>query len=183
MARSGSHGTQRSALPRSRAAWPAHEALSWTGEPSFQVRGRIRVIIFVCILIHCITPIHVTVMLLRRVYACPSASVPSVLCSISTSLRFKWSPKLQSTAAPFAKPSRIPRSQLCVSRRTASLGFATAATAAAMTDHSLLTVHRIPCLSVCPRPPVFHTFPAKGRGASIHVSHTISANRRGAPVL
>ena len=91
-------------------------------------------------------------MLLRRVCARPSVSVRLILRSISPGLHTKSRPERQSTAARLKQPSRLPRSQLSVSRRIASLGFATTAAAGtAMADHSLLTVHRIPCLTV--RPP------------------------------
>ncbi len=84
-------------------------------------------------------------MIARNFCSLPTVSVPLFLCSLSPGLRSQC---LHSQCIPrqYSRPtqlSRLSHQQLRTQRR-----IATFATSAAMPDHSLLTVHRIPCLSV-----------------------------------
>ncbi len=86
-------------------------------------------------------------MIVRNFCSLPTVSVPLFLCSLSPGLR---SHCLHSQCIPrqysrLTQTSRLSHQQLRTQRRIASPTFATSA---AMPDHSLLTVHRIPCLSV-----------------------------------
>ena len=86
--------------------------------------------------------IAVAKMIVRNFCSLPTVSVPLFLCSLSPGLRSQCHPRQYSR---LTQSSRQSHPELRTQRRIASPTFATSA---AMPDHSLLTVHRIPCLSV-----------------------------------